>query len=214
MNASRSLATIALCGLVSMTTGFGVAQTGSDERLIPLEGQPNFRDIGGYATATNKTVKRGVVFRSGRMPSLTDADLETLGKLGIQQVINFLTPEEIKAGGKNRLPVGASETLLPIDSDDGLAKLILKARQTGDFSELPADINPNIHRMLIREGTEQYAKLLRQVVQADAPLVFHCSHGIHRTGHGHSHSVVDTWRTVGDDSRRLSSVEHLPCRGD
>ena len=37
------------------------------------------------------------------------------------------------------------EILHSIDSEGGLAVLVLEARKTGDFSEMPPDINPRIH---------------------------------------------------------------------
>jgi protein-tyrosine phosphatase len=42
---------------------------------VKLEGQPNFRDLGGYETADGRKVKSGVVFRSGELHRLTDADV-------------------------------------------------------------------------------------------------------------------------------------------
>ncbi len=153
-----------------------------DWRHVPLQGQPNFRDVGGYRTSGGKSVKRGVVFRSGRMPRLTDNDIAKVQQLGIQTVVNFLTPEEIKSSGKNRLPPGAREILHPIDSDGGLAVMVLEARKNGDFSKVPPDINPKIHRVLVGDASEQYAAALRDILRADAPIVYHCSHGIHRTG--------------------------------
>jgi protein-tyrosine phosphatase len=39
---------------------------------VPLDGQPNFRDIGGYKTNAGQTVRRGLVSRSGELPRLTD----------------------------------------------------------------------------------------------------------------------------------------------
>lgn len=48
---------------------------------------------------------------------------------------------------------------------------------------VPTDINPDIHRRLMVEAREYYAALLREVADpASRPLVFHCSHGVHRTG--------------------------------
>ena len=154
----------------------------ADDRCVPLEGQSNFRDIGGYQTPNGKSVKRGIVFRSGRMPRLTDDDVTKLQKLGIETVVNFLTPKEIEDSGKNRLPQDAREIQHPIDSEGELAILILEARKTGDFSNLPPDISPRIHQLLVSDAKKQYAALLRELIRSDAPLVYHCSHGIHRTG--------------------------------
>ena len=57
--------------------------------------------------------------------------------------------------------------------------------KSGDFSAIPAELNPEIHRILIHDGKTQYAALLRLIADpANRPLVFHCSHGVHHTGTG------------------------------
>ena len=54
------------------------------ERLLPLQGGRNFRDLGGYRTMDGRTVKWGVLFRSGSMHGLTQADYTALEKRGIR----------------------------------------------------------------------------------------------------------------------------------
>jgi len=152
-----------------------------------LEGQPNFRDLGSHKTRDGRRVKRGLIFRSGELPRLNDDDVAKLEKCGIKTVVNFLTDKEIKAHGKDRLPEGVTVTHLPIAGGDavggGLAGVILEARRTADFSKVPVELNPEIHRMIIREARKQFATLLRDVADSEKrPLVFHCSHGVHRTG--------------------------------
>jgi len=160
----------------------------ADERHeTRLKGQPNFRDLGGYRTLDGKTVKWGQVYRSGELPRLTDKDVAKLKQLSIKTVVNFLTDEEITARGEDRLPEGVKISRLPIAGGDavggGLAGAILEARQKADFSKVPVDFNPDIHRLLIREANTQYAALLRELADpVNRPLVFHCSHGVHRTG--------------------------------
>ena len=69
----------------------------SPTRHIDLEGQPNFRDLGGYQTTDGRTVKWRQVFRSGELPRLTDNDVATLKDLRLRSVINFLTQAELAA---------------------------------------------------------------------------------------------------------------------
>ena len=54
------------------------ADAPSDQRHIALEGQSNFRDLGGYLTADGRTVKWAQVYRSGELPRLTDKDVAKL----------------------------------------------------------------------------------------------------------------------------------------
>ncbi len=152
-------------------------------RHVVLEGQPNFRDLGGYKTSDGRAVKSGLIFRSGELPRLTDKDVAKLKQLGIKTVVNFLTDVEIEAKGRDRLPSGAKEFSLPIKVGDDLAKAGLEARQSGDFSKLPPEINQQVHQVLVAEATAEYAALLREVAKPEnRPIVFHCSHGVHRTG--------------------------------
>lgn len=153
-----------------------------DPRHVRLLGQPNFRDVGGYKTNDGKTVKRGLVFRSGELPRLTDEDVSKLERLGIKTVVNFLTEVETKTRGKDRVPYGAREIPQPIETEGGLVAAANEARKTADFSKLPPNINSQVHRMLVNEAKPQYAALLKEIASADEPLVFHCSHGVHRTG--------------------------------
>ena len=44
------------------------------DRLLPLQGGNNFRDLGGYRAADGRSVRWGLLFRSGAMASLTPAE--------------------------------------------------------------------------------------------------------------------------------------------
>jgi protein-tyrosine phosphatase len=172
---------VLLCTLFVLAAG--CAQETEFQRSIPLEGQSNFRDIGGYKTADGQTVRTGIVFRSGELHGLTEKDVKTLSDLGIGTVVNFLIPTEIEARGADVLPAWTKEVFQPIESGDGLVAEAQQARRTGDFSKVPADLNPKLHELLVDEAQKQYAALIREIIAAEGePLAYHCSHGIHRTG--------------------------------
>ncbi|WP_197532367.1 tyrosine-protein phosphatase [Symmachiella macrocystis] len=169
---------------------------------MSLTGQSNFRDVGGYKTKDGRKVKRGHVFRSGELPRLTDEDVAQLEQLGIKTVVNFLTVVETESRGKDRLPQNVREVSLPIETEDGLAAAIEEARRTADFSSMPPSINLEIHRLLVDNAREQYAALLKEIAQSKEPLVFHCSHGVHRTGTATAillWSLGVPWETVRED---------------
>jgi protein-tyrosine phosphatase len=173
------------------------------ERSVKLEGQSNFRDVGGYETVDGRTVKTGILYRSGELHSLTDADVATLDDLGIETVVSFLIPKEIEARGGDRLPEGARQVLLPIEAGGGLVGVVGIARNTGDFSKVPADLNPKFHELLAEEAKEQYAALIREIITSDGkPLAYHCSHGVHRTGTATAiilSAVGVPWKSVQED---------------
>ena len=120
------------------------------------------------------------------------------------QVKDFLK-EEIEERGRDRLPEGTKEIFVPIDSDSAaeLTKEANLARETGDFSKLPVELNPEVHRLLTEAGAKSYAALIREIIKdQDGALVYHCSHGIHRTGTATAIilSIVGVpWETVRED---------------
>jgi protein-tyrosine phosphatase len=77
------------------------------------------------------------------------------------------------------------------------------AIRSGDFSALPADLNPEFHRLLLEDGREEYAAVLRAAADpAMRPLVYHCSHGVHRTGTATAillSALGVPWETVRED---------------
>jgi protein-tyrosine phosphatase len=182
-----------------------VEATPVPERHVDLAGQPNFRDLGGYETADGRTVKWGQVYRSGELPHLTDEDVARLEELEIRTVVNFLLPEEIEMNGRDRLPEGARELHEPIQGDRAaeLTMVAQTAIKSADFDKIPPEMNPEFHRLLLDEGKEQYAALLREVVDpANRPLAFHCSHGVHRTGTATAillSALGVPWETVRED---------------
>lgn len=182
-----------------------LAGTVEDKRHVSLDGQSNFRDIGGYITTDGRKVKWGEVYRSGELNKLSDSDVAKLDGLSIRTVTNFLTKVEIEARGHDRLPEGVREILLPMEAGNmgDLAAVVSEARQTGDFSKVPVELNPEIHRLLITEARQHYATLLREIANsANRPLVFHCSHGVHRTGTATAillSALGVPWETIRED---------------
>ena len=188
-------------------------------RHVDFEGQPNFRELGGYQTTDGRTVKWGQVYRSGELPRLSDADVAHLETLEIETVVSFLTEKEIEARGPDRLPEGVNEVSLAMEAGNlgDLTAVVTEARRTGDFSEVSPEINPDIHRRAMVEGREYYAALLREIADpANRPLVFHCSHGVHRTGTAAAillSALGVPWETVRADyllsnTYRQDEIEH------
>ena len=189
------------------------------ERHVALDGQPNFRDVGGYQTGDGRTVKWGEVYRSGELPRLSDEDAAKLEEMDIRTVVSFLTEKEVEARGPDRLPANTVEVALPMEAGNlgDLTAVVNEARKTGDFSQVPPDINPDIHRRLMVEAGEYYAALLREIADpASRPLVFHCSHGIHRTGTATAillSALGVPWETVREDyllsnTYRQEEIDH------
>ncbi len=148
------------------------------DRLIA--GTRNFRDLGGYRTATGEVVASGLVFRSAHLANLTDDDLDTFKRLGIKTVIDFRPEVEKEMTGHNRLPDGVRYVTVAI-GDPTMAPEVHRALQQGDFTALH-DLEKG-NRMIIREFSKELGQTLRLISEEDnLPLVFHCIGGKDRTG--------------------------------
>lgn len=188
-------------------------------RHIPLSGQPNFRDLGGYQTADGRHVKWGVVYRSGELSQLSEADVGKLGELGIKSVVDLRSPQEVSARGASRTPRGTRLLPLPIASSDVFAKLIPMFLE-GDFSQVPPDLLARVNRLLVSDFSEQFGGLLRAIGDpSNRPLVFHCTQGKDRAGFGAAmvlSALGVPWDTVVEDyllSNRFREEENEKMLG-
>jgi protein-tyrosine phosphatase len=181
----QSVLAVALFAMALLSLAACTEVSPPPTRHVSLEGQPNFRDLGGYRAVDGRTVKWGEIYRSGELGHLTDEDVAILDRLELQTVVNFLLPEEIEKHGVDRLPEGTRAVPASINSARAakLTHQVQESIQTANFDAIPPELNPEFHRILLDDGKQEYATLLRQAADpANRPLAFHCSHGIHRTG--------------------------------
>lgn len=154
----------------------------STQSIVPvLEGQPNFRDLGGYETIDGLKVRKGVIYRTGELNHITSEDLEKLDSMKLITVINFLTPEEIDLKGEDILPDFTQTVSIPLNSGN-LAMEIQQSVRSGDFENVPPDQNAQLHAILTQELENEYGQFIKELTRAEQPVAYHCSHGVHRTG--------------------------------
>jgi protein-tyrosine phosphatase len=185
----RALALFALVAAGSVTACGGDLYAGMPEhvrkRHLALEGAPNFRDLGGYATADGRTVKWGMLYRSDNLSHLTDEDLARVSALGLNLVCDFRTEPE-RAEEPDRLP--ASDTpevlALPIGVDGFMVNDLRERVMSGDVEGL------DLRGMLI-EGNRQfatkqaptYAAMFERITKPEnLPALVHCTAGKDRAG--------------------------------
>src|SRR5690349_2586052 len=63
-------------------------------RHLDFDGIHNFRDFGGYATASGRLLKRGRLYRSANHHRASDADLARLRELGLAVIVDLRQPHE------------------------------------------------------------------------------------------------------------------------
>lgn len=163
---------------VAANAGTGV-WTG--ERVLPLEGGRNFRDLGGYATGEGKRVKWGKLYRSGTMASLTHGDYEYLGNLGIRMVCDLRTTSE-RTAEPNKWQEVAKVAYWSRDyeiSFGELRKVLAGGAPTGEAARASM---LEAYRRLPFEQAPSYRELFKRLAAKEIPLAFNCSAGKDRAG--------------------------------
>lgn len=153
---------------------------GAHQRLLPLEGGRNFRDLGGYRTADGRTVKWGLLFRSGSMHGLTPADYDYLGRLGIRVVCDFRDNHE-RAAEPVAWPAAKAPLVLAEDYDMRQGMLPPGDMRSWTGEQARAGLASTYPKMLAMFGG-QYRRMFVELLAGHAPLAFNCSAGKDRTG--------------------------------
>ncbi len=152
-------------------------------KRIPLEGSDNFRDLGGYTTVENKTVRSGMIYRSGHLGRLTESDLKQLKDMKIRKIVDFRGSLE-KEQDVNRIPEGADYIERPVDVAGADVqkrfKAMLKGRGGTKLDTYLIDVN----QQFPREYVEVFAGWIKDLARSEdaLPQVFHCTAGKDRTG--------------------------------
>jgi protein-tyrosine phosphatase len=158
----------------------GVAQDGAHQRVLPLQGGRNFRDLGGYRTADGRMVKWNVLYRSGSMHGLTLADYTALERRGIRVVCD--------------LRDNAERAAEPVDWPRAHAPRVLSEDYTLDMAmAMPADLahaSPEQARAsmaasyprMLGQFNGQFRRMFAELLAHHVPLAFNCSAGKDRTG--------------------------------
>lgn len=152
---------------------------------IPLSGTPNFRDFGGHNTRCGGRVKRHLLFRSGHLSELTDADLALVEDLKIGLVFDFRRDEE-RAVQPSLFPEAARPDVvhLPIDPGRTLNLNVLEVvgNQAIDVADV-VEFMCNVNRELVLGYSGQYRRMFEHLLNTgSAPALIHCSAGKDRTG--------------------------------
>lgn len=150
-----------------------------------LRGAPNFRDFGGYVAADGRRVRRGILFRSGKLAALTQSDLARVADLNVRSVFDLRGIDEC-ACHPTRWPNVSTPEFLHLDitadvrSDDG-----------GVFDQLRIDLSSaGGERVMMRLYGDITRRLRRHLFTVfsrlasddGTPVVIHCTAGKDRTG--------------------------------
>jgi protein-tyrosine phosphatase len=158
------------------------ATAAAERRVIALQGQTNFRDLGGYETADGRHVKWGMIFRSGELSHLTAADYREISTLGIHTVYDLRDqserasqPTDWGADPVRALASGKTGTIsaamAPL-TDPTIDAKRARAALADFYAQMPNRYAP------------EYRVIVHELLDGRAPLLLHCTAGKDRTGVG------------------------------
>jgi protein-tyrosine phosphatase len=144
------------------------------ERLIPLDGCLNFRDLGGYPTSDGRRVRWRQLFRSDALHLLSPADVAHLcDALHIADIVDLRSTSEVDTDGRGPL-AARSIRFHHLPLFDG---------NTAARSERPAAYTLADRYFLLAEfAKDPIARVIMTLADATSPAVYHCAAGKDRTG--------------------------------
>ena len=147
------------------------AESPDHSRHLPIEGTHNFRDVGGYPTASGGVTRWRTLFRSDSLHALTDAGRRAVEDLGLVTAIDLRYERELKA-----LPSALA----------GHPRIAYRNKPMGPgtapFAE-PAETLEEFNVYLLEHCQAFGASILRDLADARAyPALLSCAGGKDRTG--------------------------------
>lgn len=151
----------------------------ASDRILPLEGGCNFRDMGGYQTRDGRRVRHGKLFRSGVLSYFTPADHEMLTKLGIKVICDLRHAHE-----RTQEPVNWPTQVTILTCDQKSSKV-----ESNDYSWMESSSGSHAREVMIKTYrgmpfwlTTRLQHIFNTLAAGDVPLLFNCSAGKDRTG--------------------------------
>jgi len=154
------------------------------ERLLPLEGAQNFRDLGGYPAEAGRRVRWGRVFRSDSLAALSDTDLRYLERIGLRLVCDFRGDAEVE-DEPNRL-AGRPPFLYwrqPLGDASVQPSEWRRRFESGELGDVDASWLTRSYRGMMDQCGVEIGAVFRRLAREDGlPAVLHCTAGKDRTG--------------------------------
>ena len=162
-----------------------------DDRNYDFASIYNFRDFGGYAGLDGRPVKTGRLFRSAHLSALTDKDLEDIGALDINLVVDLRHAPE-RAKQPSRFPTPEPHVHEYPDAPD---RIHAKVAPHEAFLEQELYTAEDAHGYMMRSYTARphdpgfqaiFGDTLRYMVENEnetaTGVLVHCAAGKDRTG--------------------------------
>lgn len=186
-------------------------ETYVSEKLIPMRGVPNFRDLGGIINKNGKQIKWGKIFRSGMLSRLTGEDSLYFKTLAIKTVIDFRGDREAERE-PDKLPrdYPVNYIRVPVGNPSDIEKL-------SDILGRSREAEETFKSLMLRgaeilTGSPEHFKPVFEAMERGESFLFHCSAGKDRTGFAAALilSALDVGRDEIVDDYLLSNKYTVP----
>ena len=153
-----------------------------DERIGMIRKELNFRELGGLQVNDGRTVRRGVLWRSGGLHLMTPEELDIVRQLGIRSVIDLRDRWSQKR--KPDPDIGAVHVQydgLPARGGD---KIDFSAAGFGQKGEDAQRQIEKVRRYYLEMpyGYQAFHAMFEALLHGETPFLFHCTKGKDRTG--------------------------------
>ncbi len=189
-------------------------------RHIDFDGIENFRDFGGYDTASGRLVKRGLLYRSANHAYASDADLERMRDLGLAAIIDLRRTEERNREPSKRWPgFGAAVVENDILSDH--ADWIESMKGVEVNAQWFFDDAMGYYRTAPFQARhiDLFRRYFQTLADTKGSIVVHCAAGKDRTGlicaltHHllcvHSDDIMADYLLTNDEARMARKMAFL-----
>lgn len=181
-----------LQGWGSMQQQYGTYGPGRVEGIRLMH---NVRELGGYATADGRRVKRGLLVRGSRLANLADDELAIVGAMGIRSVLDLRAKTEAEGSPDPELPgaryLRVGGMYLPgsqveVDFSPQQMREVFGADPEGGLDSYEAVVNGAAKMLPMYLGmpfdNAGFRALFELLLAGETPVYFHCAAGKDRTG--------------------------------
>ena len=145
---------------------------------ITLNNTFNTRDLGGYENKNNKTVKKGLLYRSDKLFGLDNSDIDKLHSLGIKTIIDFRSVSE-----KKKYPNPTIENIKYLELEIDCSKnMDYEIQSILNNTKNPKTFLTELNKDFILKYSSVFSTFLKYIIKHKEPTLFHCSAGKDRTG--------------------------------
>ncbi len=155
--------------------------------ITQINKEINFRELGGYVSDDGRTVRHGMLFRSGALARLNEEELEIVRGLGLRLILDFRAEKEAKYepdpvfDNCEHYRICAAFDSVGEDVDYSPAKLVGMLVDEDQKGNAIATVMASYTAAFLFTN-KAYEFMFEKLLEGKGPTLFHCTGGKDRTG--------------------------------